>query len=105
MTTQPTHCDRCGTALLAPNEVHRHPRCPRCGIPHARVDLSPDAFPLTIRLFSGKTGEVLWSRTITIDEARGLAKIDVPGYAGTEHYPVRSEITYANGATAVEGLQ
>lgn len=62
--------------------------------PRARHDLTPDQFPLTIRVYSGKTNELLWSRTITLLEARGVAKIDIPGYAGTEHYPVRAEIEY-----------
>jgi hypothetical protein len=72
--------------------------------PTARHDLPPDAFPLTIRYFSGKTGELLWSRTVTLHEARGLAKINIPGYAGTDHYPVRAEIEYADGTIDVEGM-
>ncbi len=72
--------------------------------PTARCDLTPDKFPLTIRYFSGSTGELLWSRTVTIHEARGLAKIEIPGYAGTAHYPVRSEIVYADGTVDVGGM-
>ena len=73
--------------------------------PTARHDYSPEKFPLTIRLYSGKTGEVVWSRTVTLDEARGLAKIALPGYANTEHYPVRAEIAYADGTIADGGMQ
>lgn len=73
--------------------------------PTARHDYSPEKFPLTMRLYSGKTGEVVWSRTVTLDEARGLAKIQIPGYVGTEHYPVRTEITYADGTVADGGMQ
>jgi hypothetical protein len=63
-----------------------------------RHDRTPEEFPLTIRLYSGKTDECVWSRTVTLDEARSLAKVEIPSYKDTEHYPVRPEITYANGA-------
>ena len=68
--------------------------------PTARHDYPPEKFPLTMRIFSGKTDEVVWSRTVTLDEARGLAKIEIPGFQNTEHYPVRVEITYADGTQA-----
>lgn len=68
--------------------------------PTARHDFSPEKFPLTMRLYSGKTGEIVWSRTVTIDEARTLAKVDIPSYAGSEHYPVRAEIICADGTPA-----
>jgi hypothetical protein len=73
-------------------------------LPTARHNLPPERFPLTLRLYSGKTGELLWSRTVTLAEARNLAKIEIPGYAGTEHYPVRSEFEYADGTTGVAGM-
>jgi len=69
----------------------------------ARHDYPPEKFPLTLRLRSGKTGAVVWSRTVTLDEARGLAKIDVPSFRGTEHYPVHSEILYADETTSDGG--
>ena len=72
--------------------------------PTARHDYSPEKFPLTMRIYSSKTGEVVWSRTVTLDEARGLAKIEIPSYAGTEHYPVRAEIAYADGTIADGGM-
>jgi hypothetical protein len=72
-------------------------------MPVARHNYSPEKFPITFRLYSGKTGELLWSRTVTIDEARTLAKVEVPGYADTEHYPVRTEILYADGTHHIEG--
>ena len=72
--------------------------------PTARHDYAPEKFPLTMRIYSGKTGEVVWSRTVTLDEARGLAKIEIPSYAGTEHYPVRAEIIYADGTIADGGV-
>lgn len=65
--------------------------------PIARHNYPPEKFPLTLRLYSGKTNELLWSRTVTIDEARSCAKIEIPGYAATEHYPVRAEILCADG--------
>ena len=65
--------------------------------PIARHDYPPEKFPLTLQLYSGKTGELVWSRTVTINEARTLAKIEIPSYAGTEHWPVWSTITYADG--------
>jgi hypothetical protein len=37
---------------------------------------------------------------VTLDEARSLAKIEIPSFAGTEHYPVLAEILYADGTTA-----
>ncbi len=73
--------------------------------PTARHDYSPEKFPLTMRIYSGKTGAVVWSRTVTLDEARSLAKIEIPSYAGTEHYPVRAEIAYADGTIADGGMQ
>ncbi len=73
--------------------------------PTARHDLTPDKFPFTIKLVSGTTGEVVWSRTVTIDEARNIAKVEIPSFAGSDHYPVRAEITYADGTTEVQGMQ
>jgi hypothetical protein len=103
--TTPTHCERCGSTLLPADDAHRHPRCARCGTPHARSDLSVDKFPLTITIHSGKTGELLWSRTVTAEEARDLAKVEIPGYASTEHYPVRVEIVHADGTNEIGGMQ
>ena len=68
--------------------------------PIARHNYPPDKFPLTLRLLSGKTGEVVWSRTVTLDDARALAKIEIPSFANTEHYPVLAEILYADGTAA-----
>lgn len=68
------------------------------------VNYPPEKFPLTFRLYSGTTGELVWSRTVTIEDARSLAKIEIPGYAGTAHYPVRSEIICADGTTHVGGM-
>ena len=68
--------------------------------PIARHDYPPEKFPLTLRLLSGKTGAIVWERTVTIDEARALAKIEIPSFQGTEHYPVLAEILYADGTTA-----
>lgn len=70
-----------------------------------RHNFSPTKFPIAIRIYSGKTKEVIWSREITLEEARSLAKVDIPGYAGTEHYPVRTEIAYADGTTEVGGME
>lgn len=95
----PPYCVHCGATII-PSVGG----CSRCATPHARHDLSPDRFPITIRLHSGKTGKALWSRTITIAEARDLAKVQIPSYANTDHYPVRAEIEYADGTTEVGGL-
>ncbi len=65
----------------------------------------PEKFPITLQLYSGKTGECVWSRTVTLDEARSLAKIEIPGYAGTVHYPVRAVVTYADGTHDSRGMQ
>ena len=43
--------------------------------------------------------------TVTIDEARHLAKVEIPSFAGSKHYPVRVEITYADGTIEVKGMQ
>ena len=102
----PTHCARCGGDIVdAPaGDVRRYPRCARCGIQHVNHDLSPDKFPLTLKLLSGKTGEILWWRTITIEAARQVAQITIPSYRDTEHYPVRAEVTYADGTTEIQGM-
>jgi hypothetical protein len=68
--------------------------------PIARHDFTPDKFPLTLRLRSGKTGAVVWSRTVTIDEARELAKVEIPSFRDTEHYPVLVEVLHADGTVA-----
>ena len=68
--------------------------------PIARHDYPPEKFPLTIRLLSGKTGAIVWERTVTIAEARALAKIEIPSFMGTEHYPVLAEILCADGTIA-----
>jgi hypothetical protein len=73
--------------------------------PTARHDFAPDKFPITLRLYSAKTDEMVWSRTVTLDEARSLVKVEIPSYKDTEHYPVRAEITFADGTTSVEGMQ
>jgi hypothetical protein len=73
--------------------------------PSRRHDLAANKYPLTIALYSGKTDELLWSRVVTLDEARQLVKVEIPGYANTEHYPVRAEVTFADGTTSVEGMQ
>lgn len=100
--TPPTHCARCGGVLIV--AFGGNAQCARCGTPHARHDLSPDKFPLTIKLHSGKTDELLWSRAVTLDEARQLAKVEIPSYADTEHYPVRAEIEYADGTAEIRGM-
>jgi hypothetical protein len=69
--------------------------------PTARHDFSPDKFPITLRLYSAKTGEMVWSRMVTLDEARALTKVEIPSYKDTEHYPVRAEITFADGKGAL----
>jgi hypothetical protein len=97
----PAHCARCGGVLSVP--FRGEARCTRCGRPHTCHSLAANKFPLTLKLLSGKTGEVLWSRAVTIDEARQLAKVEIPGYANTEHYPVRVEIEYADGTTEIQG--
>lgn len=103
MTSPETTCGRCGQELdVSPGEDRRYPSC---GTPHVRKDLSPRKFPMRMKIVSGKTGEVLWSRVITLDEARTLARVEIPGYAGTEHYPVRAEIQYADGTTDVGGME
>ena len=66
--------------------------------PSARHDFSPDKFPITIRIYSGETGEVVWSRTVTLEEARSLAAIEIPGFAETEHWPVRVDMIYADSS-------
>lgn len=99
MTTTTTRCQHCGADLtVAPGDGVR--RCARCDAPHARHDHDPKKFPLTLKIHSGKTDELLWSRSVTLDEARQLAKIEIPGYARTEHHPVRTEVEYADGTTA-----
>lgn len=105
MEMPPTHCGRCGGVLVV--AFGGKTTCTRCGTPHAHHDLSSDKFPLTLKLLSGKTGEVLWSRTVTIGQARQRAEgatVEIPGYANTEHYPVRVEITYADGTTEIRGM-
>lgn len=72
--------------------------------PIARHDYTPEKFPITMRLVSGTTGEVVWSRTVTFDEACKLATIEIPSYASSEHYPVRAEILYADGTTTDGGV-
>jgi hypothetical protein len=69
-----------------------------------RHDLPTSAFPLILKIYSGKTNDLLWSREVSLDEAHELAMIEIPGYHDTEHYPVRVEITYADGTTDVGGM-
>ncbi len=62
--------------------------------------LPASAYPFTIRIFSGKTGEVIWSKTVQLPRpSTKLAALEIPGYSGTEHTPVRVEIEYADGTT------
>lgn len=73
--------------------------------PTARHDFPPEKYPLTIRFISGTTGAVVWERIVTLEEARDLAKVEIPSFAGTDHYPVRAEIIYADGTSETEGMQ
>lgn len=73
--------------------------------PTARHDLSPEKFPVTLRLVSGTTGAVVWECLVTIEDARNLARVEIPSFAGTEHYPVRAEVAYADGTTDIKGMQ
>jgi len=98
-----TQCLRCGAPLVDTSRDHTR-ACARCGTPHARHDLPLSKFPLTIKLISCATDEVVWSRTITADEAQGLAKVEIPSFANSVHYPVRAEIEYADGTTEVKGM-
>ena len=70
-----------------------------------RHNLPPSKFPFTLKLISETTGVVVWSRTVTIEEARKLAKVEIPSFAGTDQYPIRVEIEYADGTTEVRGMQ
>lgn len=98
MAADPKNCLRCNAALPA-LQHERVRRCPNCGSPYARHDLSPEKFPLKIKFISGTTGEVVWSRVVTINEARELAKVEVPSFVASRHYPVHAEIEYADGTT------
>ncbi|HSX22827.1 MAG TPA: hypothetical protein VLE97_08660 [Gaiellaceae bacterium] len=73
--------------------------------PTARHDYPASKFPITYRLYSGKTGALLWEHTVNLDEARQLARVEVPGYADTEHYPVRAEIRYGDGTSTTQVMQ
>lgn len=58
--------------------------------------LPSEAFPVTIRIRSSKTNEVLWTRTIEQPPtASDLVGIEVPGFGGTEHAPVYVDIVLA----------
>jgi hypothetical protein len=67
--------------------------------------LSAEAFPVTFRIFSGKTGEVLWQKTVERPPSGELISLDIPGYADTEHFPVRVEIQFADGTTEIGGME
>jgi hypothetical protein len=63
--------------------------------------LSAESFPLTIY---SRTGELIWSKTVERPKhPTDLEAVGIPGYAGTEHYPVRVEIEYADGTTGITG--
>ena len=72
--------------------------------PTAHHNFPTSKYPIKLRLYSGTTGEMVWSHTITLDEALSLAKVEIPCYAGTAHYPVRSEIEYADGTIDAGGM-
>jgi hypothetical protein len=103
MTDDPLSCGHCARPIVVQSD--RAGRCVYCGTPHARHNLPPEKFPLKLKLVSGTTGAVVWSRVVTIDEARGLAKVEIPSFADSEHYPVRAEIEYADGTTEDRGMQ
>jgi hypothetical protein len=54
-------------------------------------------FPITLTLYS-HSGVELWSKTLT-DPGEDLGVIDVPGFGGTEHAPVRCVIVYGDGTS------
>lgn len=90
-------CARCGCA-------YHECEC-QDGRPTSHPHLLPaSAYPLTIKIVSGTTGEIVWSRKIDLIEAKTLAKIEIPSFKDTEHYPVRTEIEYADGTKEVEGM-
>lgn len=58
--------------------------------------LSPQLFPVRMRLVDEATGEQLWQRVVTLEEATDLARVQVPGF-GKDSRTVRTEITDATG--------
>lgn len=69
-----------------------------------RHNFPPELYPITVRIYSGATSELLWERVIELSEARGPARVAIPGYGDTPHAPVNVEITYANGETHTGGV-
>lgn len=63
--------------------------------------LPAELFPVTIRIFSGATGEILWSTIVNPLDGKPVP-IQIPGFAGTEHVPVRVEIKHADGSIEIE---
>ena len=59
--------------------------------------IPPEAFPITIQIFSGSTGEVLWSAIVEKPQPiDSWARIEIPGFGGTKHAPVRVEVKYGD---------
>lgn len=105
MTALDTTCLHCGDPFTSETSRDGTRHCPRCGGLQAQHAIDPHKFPLTMRLFSGTTGECLWLREVSLDEARALAKVEIPSFAGSDHYPIRAEIAYADGTIDVGGMQ
>lgn len=66
-----------------------------------RIDLPANMFPITIRILS-QSGIELWTRTL--EKPDDYHTLKIPGYAGTEHYPVRVRVEYADGSTDETGM-
>lgn len=69
-------------------------------LPELRQNFPRHMFPITLRIYSGKDGAEIWTHTSKEPE-----RVQVPGYAGTEHYPVRVRIEFADGTSSEYGME
>lgn len=63
----------------------------------AKLHMLPASkFPVTIRLIS-KQGHELWSAVVERPPKSALEVVEIPGFAGTEHVPVKVKLEFGDG--------
>lgn len=89
--------DRRLFAVDANREVNRE-----ADLPTVRRDFSPEDFPITISCFRTDNDELVWKRTVTIEEIRehGPKAIFMPPLVKEHGVPIWTRVEFGDGTTS-----